>query len=191
MPDKPDPIVSQRRTADADKDAPAPVDRAEAEAAADPIHPSEMNEAERHDPDPTEHPIQPAGQATSPMSDVQAKDHQRTGDPEEDAATMTDAGSTEDRVRLSTTVPKSVMAELDRLQDMHGLNSRGDALALVFDRGAGPGGLVPMVGAPAPDSPGLTDVIAESATPIEGTEDPDTGKPKLSTVNLPRHLQNY
>lgn len=93
------------------------------------LHPNEPA-SEHHTPNPTDHPVQPPGQATSPASDAQSKDHQQTGDPDADAEDMVETD--EEMQSVSMKLPKSLVADLDSYKDENGHASRSAALIAIL-----------------------------------------------------------
>lgn len=75
-----------------------------------------------------ERAVQPPGQATAPDSDADAKAHQRTGDPEADAAEM-DLTESEDTQRVSWNLPRALVDRVKTFQSDHNLSTQSDAAA--------------------------------------------------------------
>jgi hypothetical protein len=101
-------------------------------------HQSDKDAEPDNPADNPDHPVQPAGQATSPASDADAKEHQRTGEPGVDPNESGDDAS--DTQRIALTLPRSTVDRIRAHADANGMN-QSDAAAdlLKAPAGGGPG----------------------------------------------------
>lgn len=87
--------------------------------------------------DDTGHPVQPAGQATSPESNADALRHQRTGEPDVDP--NADESDEPDTQRMSLTLPRSTTERIRAHADTNDMTvSDAAADLLKAPSGGGP-----------------------------------------------------
>lgn len=83
------------------------------------------------------HPIQPAGQATSPASDADAKAHQRTGEPDVDPNDDVDISHTQ---RVSWALTREIVERIKAHAETNGMTVSDAAADLLKPpAGGGPG----------------------------------------------------